>query len=430
MVMVLDSVFIPLHAADDEDHFAIAYAASHFRLGPVPAPNPAISSGSYVDAAIPRVVKRNFDAVRLSTRPIAARTPWSGRQVYVPLPASVYLPLVYLPQMIAIRIGEAAGLSVETTIYLARIFNGMTALALIAAAMAYLPETIGIFVLLLLSLPKSLQLFASNSADPVDHAITIAIIAFFCRAVASEWNPKPWHYAVASIGILMLGGVRPPLAAVGLLIFYVVFRRRSIPGMAFSALAMAMAVAWWAVVLPIYHDLRCQNAGSLVDKTVMFATHGPQMIGETLASRGTYYWGTFIGELGYGDARIGYLIPLPAWIYWAASAMLMLGVASLGSEKLRIEPLAKAVPAISAILVTAGIFFSLSIACTSFGRTVIEGVQGRYFVTPVLLLSIVVAALLPRLDFPTKLLRYALRFFLVGNFVVMAVAGINLYWRT
>ncbi|HET9630395.1 MAG TPA: hypothetical protein VFP14_13030, partial [Novosphingobium sp.] len=46
-ILVLDFLFIPFHAADDEEHFPLAYAAAHFHLGPVPSPDPRTSSGTY-----------------------------------------------------------------------------------------------------------------------------------------------------------------------------------------------------------------------------------------------------------------------------------------------------------------------------------------------------------------------------------------------
>lgn len=429
MSLVLDSVFMQFHAADDEDHFGIAYAASHFRFGPVPSPDPALSSGSYVDAALPGVVQRNFEAVRLAAKPVRTSTAWTGRQIYMPLPATVYLPLAYTPQMIAIRLGEAAGLTVETTIHMARVANGLTALAIIAAALAFMPETIGLFVLVLLALPKSLQVFASNSADPMIHAITIALVAFFCRAAIADWKPKSWHYAAAGLGCLVLGGVRPPLAALGLLPLYVAVRRRNPVGMAMAGVAMVLAVGWWAYVMPFLYDTRCQAAGTLGDKVGMFASHGVQMFAETLSTRGFYYWAGFIGEIGYGDARTGYFRSLPLWTYGFASVTLVLGLASLGARELRMATTEKVVPAAVALIVVIGIFFALSVGCTIYGSRIIEGVQGRYFVTPLLLLTIPAAALLPPSDGIGKLLRYALPVFLVANFAMMTAIGIQLYAR-
>lgn len=427
-VLLLNLVFMPMHSNDDEDHFAIAYAAAHFQLGPVPTPDATVSSGSYVDAAIPEMVRKNFVAMNLEGKAVPTRTEWTGRQIYHPLPASVYLPLIYLPQMAAIRIGEASGMNVENTLRLARVVNGLAALTVLAGVIAFLPEGLGLFVLLVLSLPKSLQVFASNSADPMIHAVTLAVIAAFVRALSGNWKPRRWHYALLALGIFAIGGVRPPLAGMGLPLLYIAWRQRSQAGMAFSAAAMAGAVGWWLAVLPVYHDLRCPVSGTLAEKALHFMQAGPGMIGATLAERGTYYWGSFIGELGRGDARIGYLKALPLPVYALSTIMLLLGLAGLGEPRLRWPLLARAVPVITALAIAGGIFFSLSIACTVLGKSVIEGVQGRYFVTPLLLVAAVLASLLPRFELPTSLVRRVLPLFLIANVVIVAVINYRLYW--
>jgi uncharacterized membrane protein len=424
-LLVINAVFIPLHAGDDEDHFALAYAASHFRIGPTASPDPAISSGTFVDAAIPRVVERNFAAVRLQAPPKPGKTHWSGEQVFVPLPASVYLPVVYVPQAIAIRIGEAAGLSVETTIYLARVANGAAALVIIAAALAFLPSLFGIFVLILLSLPKSLQLFASNSADPMSYAIALAILAFFYHAQKSELTPRLWHFAIAGLGVIALAGMKPPLAAVGFLPAFVAFRSRSWIGFALSVLAIMFALGWWATVLPSLHDARCPVDGSFREK---ISAIGPTLIGNTLVQRGAFYWATFIGELGYGDARIGALRILPTWVYFTATVMLSLAFVSQGDPRSWIGKWPCIILALIAAAIAAGIFLSMSVACTASGATIIEGVQGRYFVIPVLLVALAFGAALPRRSLIAKFIHYWLPVFLLSNCAVMTTQGLKLYW--
>ena len=428
-VLALDCVFIPLHAGDDEEHFAIAYSAAHLHLGLTPPPSASLSSGSYVDRSIQTVIARNFDAVRLNARPRPGRTAWSGQQVYRPLPGAAYARIIYLPQVAAIWLGESVGASVETTINLARVFNAVAALTIIAAALAYLPEMFGVFVLVLLSLPKSLQLLASNSVDLMDHAITISILAFTWRGMTGDREPKAWHYFAASIGVFTVAGVRPPLAALGLLILYLAYRHRSIPGSIAAVLGMAASVSWWAYVLPLLRDTRCPaSALSFGQKAYAIVGHWPSMMAATLAHRGVYYWATFIGELGYGDARIGSLRPLPLWVYASATAMLLLASASLGSDEAVGAKPARTPLALTALIIVAGIFLSLAVDCTAMGQPIIEGVQGRYFVTPLLLLAMVAVTLLKPLELASKVTKVGLPIFLLGNVAIMIREGLELYW--
>lgn len=427
-ILALDFIFIPLHSGDDEDHFAAAYSFSHMHAGPAAPPDPSLSSGGYVDAAIQQAVARTFWVVRLRDHPATpGHISWTGRQVFQPMPGTVYLPLIYAPQAAAIRLGEAAGWTVEATINAARIANGLAALGLVALAVINLPGGLAAFLLVLLSLPKTLTLFASNSADPIILGVTACLVAFVVRAAASDWRPRAWHFAIAATGVVILGGVRPPLAALGLLLGYVAVRKRSTPGLLLAVLSVLIPAIWWASVLPQFHDARCPTNGGMAQTIGFFAQQGPALLVRTLEERGGYYLLTFIGELGYGDARVGHLVALPAWIYPAALVMLALGVASGSRRPASPRVDAMALTGVGAVI-AAGIFFSLAMACTGAGAAIVGGVQGRYLVVPVLLAVIGLGALLPRFDAAAKLLRIALPVFAATSAGLLIFEGFQLYW--
>ena len=433
MVLVLDSVLIPFHAADDDDHFSAAYAAAHFHFGPVRSPDPAVSSGGYVDAALPGVIERNYHAVRLGTKPVLEPTRWQGREVFHPTPLTTYLPLVYLPQIVAIRAGEAAGASVETTIHLARAANGLAALALVGLALVLLPEGLGVLVLLLFSLPKWLQLFASNSADPIDNALVAVLLGFACAALQKGEGRtfSSRHWALAALGLLALGGARPPLLALALPLVLAAWRGRSRFGIAAVVGACVVALGWWAHAMPAMHDARTPVTGTFGEKLSQFVFHAPQMLVETLSARGIYYAATFVGEMGYGDGRTGHFYPLPLWVYPLAAVMLGLCVAGLGAgeRRLRLDPLASGALVVAALAMVGGIFFSMALGCTNLGEMVIEGVQGRYLLAPLVLLAAAAAGAMPPLPAAAARARALLPLFLTCNFALMAGLGIELYWR-
>lgn len=432
MVLVLDSVLIPFHAADDDDHFSAAYAAAHLHLGPVRSPDPAVSSGAMVDAALPGVIERNYHAVRLGTKPVLEPTQWTGRETFHPTPLTAYLPLVYLPQIAAIRAGEAAGASVETTIHLARVANGLAALALVGLALALLPEGLGVLALLLFSLPKWLQLLASNSADPIDNGLVLVLLAVALRGLQEGGaGPrfKTRHWVLAALGLLVLGGARPPMLALALPLALAAWRERNRPGIAAIVSSCVAALGWWAWTMPAMHDARTRVTGTFAEKLAQFVFHGPQMLAETFAARGLYYGATFVGEMGYGDGRTGHFYPLPLWVYPLAAVLLGLGVAGLGERRFRLDPLARAALAVAALAMLGGIFFSMALGCTNLGAMVIEGVQGRYFLAPLVLLAAVAAGWMRPVPAAAARARGLLPLFLTCNFALMAGLGLELYWR-
>ena len=431
ILLAINLVFIPFHAGDDENRFAVAYTLAHLEIGPVSSSNPSLSSGGYVDAAIPIVIAQNWRSVRLapSSPPVVRTdTAWTGRDVFMPLPDTAYLPLLFAPQAVLIRIGELAGWSVQQTIFAARLANGAFALALISISLTYLPQGVGGFVLAILALPKSLQLFASNSADPMMYAVTIALMAFYCSAIATDWRPKAWHYALAGIGVVALGGGRPPLTAFGLLVAYVAFRKRDRIGSLIAAISIALPFVWWASVLPLLHDTTCATAGSVGEKLGSFLSHAPQLVGQTISERAPYYWITFIGELGYGNALVGYAQILPLWIYLPTTAILFFGLSMSGAESYSMSIMDRASPALASAAALTGIFFSFVMACNAMDAPVIRGIQGRYFTAPLLVAVLAIAPSLPSMMLLPKIYRSVLVAFLLVSFYIMLNEGLRLYW--
>jgi len=428
MVLVLDSVLIPFHAGDDDDHFSAAYAAAQGHLGPERSVAAVRTTSSWIDPAIPAFARSNFHATRLVSRPDLRPTAWTGRDELLPVPLSSYMPLVYLPQIAAIKLYRGAGASLQATIHAARVANGLAALAIIGLALIMLPETLGLFVLVLIGLPKWMQLFASNSADPMDVAIAMAVLAFCCRAQTAARPPAGWHFALAALGVMALGGARPPLLAMALPLAWAAWHHRSWRGLAATGTAVALCLAWWASVLPYVRDARTPVTGTFAEKTIQFAVYWPTMIAQTLAERGQFYLATFVGEMGYGDARSGQFYALPLWSYAIAGLIIALGLAALGDRHFRSGRATTAVHALTGLAVIGGIFLSLAAGCTNLGEMTIQGVQGRYFMIPLAVLAAAGAGALPPVDRAAALLRQVLPLYLLCNFTMMAGLGIVLYW--
>lgn len=427
VVVAMDLVFIPLHAPDDADHFAVAWRLAHLELGLEPAPGPGVSSGAQVDAAIEDVIARSHAAVRLDAPYRPDPVHFSGRTVFMALPIAVSLPLLHVPQAVAIAGAERLGLTVDQAILAARLSNAAVALLLIAAALEVLPDGFAFFALLLLCLPKSLQLLASNSTDPLMHALSLGLLALFWRA---ETGPRPGivAYALAALAVVALAGERPPLAVLGALPAWTALRERRWAPIAFLFAGALAVAAWYLAQWPAHQDVRCPvDPTPLAGRAIAFARHAPTALAATLQAKGGYYGLTFIGELGYGYGLPGYIAHLlPAWVYAAAIVALFGSLGALGGTK-RLPRIDAAWLALVAGLLALATFSAMAIACSTPGADLIRGVQGRYFVEPVLLLALSATAWLPDLPAWRRAMAFALPAFLVVMATAMLAEGLQLY---
>ena len=408
ILIFLNILYVPFHAPDDYDHFKRAYSLVHANIWPLTESGK--NSGGYVDSGLADMVEFQRQVIFLPHRETTLAMRWAGEvgapalpvfrwshaKVYSEYPgSSSYLPLIYLPQAFAVWAGEQLDLSVNTTVLAARLFNGLSAVTIIAWVLSRLPFGAAI-VLAVLLLPKTLLQFASNSADPLIHAISLAIIAAAVSGLIGRSAPGFRQYLLMAFGLLVLLGVRPPLLPFALLPFALAVVSRNRWGGLVVVASVLLALAWFAMALPAVTDLRCGPAGSLVAKAQEFVVHGPMLIVQSFRSRLHYYVTSFIGELGWGNGPDGTIVGLPTWVYVSALAMLAIAAVHDVAQPSRLAPRYRFMLALCAAGVVVLIFFVMYGGCTPPGSDVIRGVQGRYLVSPLLLLVPAIAGLLPR----------------------------------
>jgi uncharacterized membrane protein len=153
---------------------------------------------------------------------------------------ALYPPLTYAPQVVGIAVGRLFGASTLTLLYLARIANLATFLALTAVAARRFPRSGWIPVVVAL-LPVTLFLAGSASAD----VLTLALCGLaVTEAIRRE---RPWTFLLVCVA---LGLSKPPYFLVSLLGLAVWFRdgRRGWHLPAGVAAAVGLGVAWsrWA----------------------------------------------------------------------------------------------------------------------------------------------------------------------------------------
>lgn len=438
ILLAMNLVFAPLHAPDDYDHLQRAYTLAHGSLWPVTIPDH--SSGGMIDAALSEMIERQKPAIFNWPREGPLRQSlglspsdrsamhWSEEKAFSEFPgAASYMPLLYAPQSAAIWAGERFGLTLERTTLLARLANGFTGVALVTVALACCPLGAASMLLILL-LPKTLVQFASNSADPTLHAIMVCIVVFCIKSVVGGWTPRTRHFVLAAAGLFIIAGARPPLLVLTLLPLWVAWRHRNMAAVAVLFSAALLVAAWFAAVLPLIIDLRCGPTEPLASKMLTFFQQGPSLISQSVWVHKTYYFKSFVGELGWGSGQEGRLNEVPMWIYLTSIPMIGYAAAVDGNKRSTFPMVLRSVMLLCSLGMVVATFASLYGLCTIPGSPVIGGVQGRYFVAPALLGMVALTGCwrpLPRLErcyLPTLFL------LLSAQYATLVSEGLRIYW--
>lgn len=395
--ILLNLTFVNFHAPDDYDHLKRAYTLFHhpFRLV---TPRGA-STGTLIDSGLNDYIESQIPVAKFE-RPLtpahrrayltngAAR--WTGKQVFSETPGALtYFPALYAPQAIALEAGRLSGATIEHSVLAARFANSAAGIGLAVIGLYLLPAG-GSLALLLLLLPCSQIQFASNSADPVLYGLSLIVIALSIGRRAPDGRKA----GLIALGLFVGGTVRPPIATLALTPAVRALRERRWLTVTLLSGACAAVALWVLTIMPAITDLRSGDVGAMGGKLTTFAVQWPSLILNTFLVMGPQFYGGLVGHYAWGNAPVGYLgIPFPGWIYLTAAPLLVMAIRQDLISKVKLSPLVRVSLAASAVISVILMLLAMYLGCTRPDGTVIMGMQGRYFVTPLLALGAAVAGL-------------------------------------
>lgn len=331
-----------------------------------------------------------------------------------------YTPVGYGPQVIAILIGRALDLPVETILRLGRVFNAVLAYILLCCAFRALPA--GRTVLLIVGLlPMTAACAGSFGQDGLLIGCSAWLVALCLRAVIGRrWTAGDGGAAVLlTIAITLAKFVYMPLAGIGLLLGNGSWRPRlaRVPLIAFG-LSAGLLVLW---LLP-NRGLAVPAAAGLPlpgDQLANLLAH-PAAFPAALASTFTPLR-SFILTMGlfrFGWTNVGPVVM--AWLLTVLSLVVALAGGEAGATQMpRLWRWWTALICLGIVVLVALMMY---LASTPLGADRIDGIQGRYLV-PVLLPLFL--AILPRQRIRSALLPAVIAaLMLAANWLVLgAIAG-------
>ncbi len=337
-----------------------------------------------------------------------------------------YFPAIYLPQAIALAVGRGLDLTVAQSYQLTRLAVFAATAAMIAISITLIPPSFA--VLGLVVMPMVVFQAVSATIDGLSIGLCMLAISCFLSLLRQALRPGgDWRFTVLCIAVFILAGSRAHALPMVLLPFVIAWQHKSRACFVAAIAVLFLTLAWTFFALVTVKDtriLRDVSSGQVLRYYLLRPGRFLSLLGETLSEKWRYYRDTFIGTLGYLD------IYLPAWYQNVAAGALSL-LALFSFKRLNTvsgEGVGRAALAVSAIASCILVFLALLATWTPFPSRIIDGVQGRYFHIPALLLGYALSGV-PEQNKRFKVLgAVVFGFLLLLSIYITSTALLNRYW--
>lgn len=321
---------------------------------------------------------------------LSSKNHWENQNASVSFPnTAVYFPVVYTPQALAILIGKTAGLSVDSTYYLARMLSLLgCVLCLYAADRVYrTPAAAGLLFLM----PMVVFQAATTGPDALSFSISAVIAAFLCKAFYAEKPFENRDFYILSALIFILVTSRINLTPLALLPFLIAYRHKQKKWYILTLLNIALICVWILLAMKVVGAASSFNHGMTSgEKLKVFLADPGRLLG--------YFWSTFtdknmmkdylfqyIGVLGWLDTALK-----KSFYHFVLIFLPLFGLLAMnGNPKAFFKNINNSQTWLTMSVLLSGVlltFFILLLAWTDISkRNVIEGVQGRYFIPIVII---------------------------------------------
>jgi uncharacterized membrane protein len=382
----------PFQSPDEFDHIKRAYLLSKGRILLVKASQTALAGGM-IDSGLLAYLERYQ---KFPTRPEhklsrqeraeAAAIRWSGQETAsYAAGTGYYFPVAYAPQTLGLLAGRLLDLTIADSYALARFLVLAASIAVIALALRVFPFSP--LVPGLLILPMSVFQFSSASLDAFTTALTVLCAALFMRAAIARYALRPWMRYALSAAILILATSRLHLLPVLVLPLLAYRVRRDKALLRHCLVTAALALLWLAVVVQGSYVNRTGTDLSTAQIIAYYLTNPAAVVSaivSTLLDENyrIFYRLSFIGILGWLDTSFN-----APFYRFALVTVGLLALSGVTYRRLAGEDLARAGLAVVSFASVLLIFLALLVTWNPVPARVIEGVQGRYFLGPLLLLA-------------------------------------------
>ncbi len=317
-----------------------------------------------------------------------------GAQIQIPQPRSgLSYPIEYLPQAIGLAIGRLLNLNFLGIFYLGRLTNLIFFTVCIYFAVKRIPRFKALMALAAL-LPMTLQQAASFSYDTFINAMAFLFIASLIREYTAEGKMTKKDFLWLLIPGVLLTPAKVVYSAMLLLTFLIPARRFGSGKRKWGMIGFAAAICLVTLVAfnftSLYNRVMSAFPGHAIQSSITGGNYYSvnDILRNPLETL-RIFWRTLRNDLLQwmwciiGYALSGLSLPIPMLYVYGFAGLLVLSVVPRGQEEIKILPGQRAsfVGCFAAIVLLT--MFAMLIGWTLAGDSVVQGVQGRYFL-PVL----------------------------------------------
>lgn len=388
---LISAVVPPFQSPDEWDHLKRAYLLTR---GQVVLDAPAgKSSGGMIDSGLAAYMSVYADypfnpgkKVSANETRVAESIRWSGKKEFSAAPGTgYYFPVIYAPQAMGLAIGEVLGLSVDTSYRLARLCSLLAiSLAILAAFLIHRPSPL---VVCLLLIPMSLFQMASTSLDGISTALSILAISLFMKIAREKEDADPRLLVFLSMAVFLVAASRVHLAPLVGLIFFTYGRTKRKHTLLAGWAVSLLILVWVAIALSTTVDTRVITGLPTSRIIAYYLGHPWSFISVVYATLSipdirAFYQQSFLGILGWLDARF------QDQFYFTLNWLLLLVAGlSVSFRQLQSDWQERTTLVVCALGSVAITFLALLVTWNPHPASYIEGIQGRYFLIPALLLA-------------------------------------------
>lgn len=387
---VLSAMAPPFTSPDEIDHVKRAYGLLQ---GTVILESPVgKNSGLQVDEGLvgymnayylPLMANRahKFTASEIAS---ASALRWSHAESYSPAAGTgYYFPLIYTPQALGLGVGKLVDLTVDASYRLARVFSLAAIVTMLVAALLFY-ETPALVTALLI-LPMTLFQMSSASLDGVSNALAVLVISMYLYFSQG----KKFHGGLAiafGVCLFLLISCRVYLLPMLLLPFAIYYVSRQKLFLFVGTATAVLVLVWLGLAISYTVDHRVATGAPTSTIILYYVSHPlvfAELIYSTLLAPGNAYnyLMMFLGVLGWLDA------PFTEKVYTVLSTFLFLSVLfSFSIQDMKREKVPRLILAFCSVASVLMVFFALLVTWNPHPAPLIQGIQGRYFLVPAMLL--------------------------------------------
>ena len=357
----------------------------------------------------------------ISERGQIANLEWAGVEEFHLMPgAGYYFPLIYAPQALGLAGGQLFKLGVEHSYYLAR---GLALLACFGMLwLAWRLLTPNPLVVAILLLPMSMFQMLSPTIDGLTTALAVLTCSLFMASVDHDRTHTTAFSWGLAFCVFLLVTIRTHMLPMLALPFCLAWMRRSRRDLYLGCVLMLAALGWVLFAMHSTNDPRIARNHTTSELLFYYVTNPSayfEVVSASLSSLElfTFYQESFIGILGWLDTKLPLYFYPTLWIGLALCALIGVSWQSLQRDWL---------PRLLLILIALAsvclIFLALLVTWTPHPAPVVQGVQGRYFVVPMILLGYSLSGFAP---VQGAVRRWLTRFVLAG-FALVALTALTM----